>query len=276
MSELSTLQALVLGLIQGLTEFLPISSSGHLALTQQLMGLEADSPALLLFDVATHVATLAAVVLVFAQTFGRYLNRLVRESSRSFAGRRIAWHVAGYGVAASIPTALMGLFLEDAFTSAFGEPRLIAVALAVTAALLWTSGRIPRPKRGWRRFSWWRAVLVGVAQGAAIFPGVSRSGATICVALLAGLKRQWAAELSFFIAAPAIVGAGIMKLGKALAPPASEPAAIGLAPLAVGALAAFVSGVVALKILLNTVRTGKLHLFCYYCWLLALVTLIVF
>jgi len=273
-NDLSTLQGAILGLIQGLTEFLPISSSGHLALTQHLMDLDADSPTMLFFDVVTHIATLVAVGVVFAPTFASYLNRLIRETSLSFGGRRVAWRMAAYGVLASIPTAVIGLCWKDTFESAFGSPKAIAVALAFTGALLWASGRVPRPKRGWRRFHWWRAVLVGVAQGIAIFPGVSRSGSTICVALLLGLKRRWAGEFSFFIAAPAILGAGLMKTKDVFELSASEASGMGGWPLAVGAVTAFVSGVAALKVLLHTVRAGKLHLFCYYCWLLALVGLL--
>ena len=270
MNDLSTLQSAILGLVQGLTEFLPISSSGHLALTQHLMDLDAESPLMLLFDVVTHVATLAAVAVVFAGTFGSYLKRLLRETSPSFDGRRVAWRVAGYGVLASIPTALIGLCWKDTFESAFGSPEAIAVGLALTGVLLWISGRIPRPRRGWRRFQWWRALLVGVAQGIAIFPGVSRSGSTICVALLLGLKRRWAGEFSFFIAAPAIIGAAILKIKEVRELSPGDADVLGAWPLAVGALVAFVSGVIALRILLRTVRTGKLHFFCYYCWLVAL------
>ncbi|MCP4589949.1 MAG: undecaprenyl-diphosphate phosphatase [bacterium] len=273
MSEFSYLQGLVLGILQGLAEFLPISSSGHLALAQQAMGLDAGSPPMLLFDIITHVATLAAVGLVFAVTFQRYLRRLIRESSSSFAGRRFAWRVAGYGVLASIPTALIGLFLNDTIKTAFGSPRVIAVGLVTTGCLLWVIGRIPRPRRGWRRFPWWGALVVGVAQGIAIFPGVSRSGSTICVALLLGLKRRWAGEFSFFIAAPAIIGAAILETKDTLELPVGNLADISWGPLGLGALSAFISGVVALKILLGTVRAGRLQFFCYYCWVLALVVL---
>ncbi|MCK4657926.1 MAG: undecaprenyl-diphosphate phosphatase [Phycisphaerae bacterium] len=268
------MQSLILGLIQGLTEFLPVSSSGHLALTQHLMGLEADSSAMLLFDVVTHIATLAAVAVVFVHSFRSYLARLIRESSSSFSGRRFAWPMAGYGVLASIPTALMGFLLKDVFKSAFGEPWIIALALVVTGGLLWASGHIRRPRLGWRRFPWWGAIIVGIAQGVAICPGISRSGATICTALFVGLRRRWAGEFSFFIAVPAILGAGLLEIKEALELTAGKSAAIGLGPLVLGAIVAFVSGVAALKVLLRTVRTGKLHFFCYYCWMLALVVLV--
>lgn len=274
MSDLSNLQGLVLGLVQGFTEFLPISSSGHLAVTQHLMGLQADAPGMLMFDVLTHVATLAAVAVVFAQTFWHYFRRLILESSPFFAGRRIAWRVAGCGVLASIPTAVIGLLLKDQIKAAFGSPRAIGVGLALTAGLLWLSGRVPRPRRGWRRFPWWGAVVVGVAQGIAIFPGISRSGWTICAAMCVGLRRRWAGEFSFFIAVPAILGAAILEGREVLSLVGGESGGAPVGPLALGAVAAFLSGVVALRLLLRSVRRGRLHWFAYYCWFAALAILL--
>jgi len=192
-NELNYLQALILGVVQGLTEFLPISSSGHLAITQRLMHLDADSQAMLLFDVASHLGTLLAVIYVFAGTFRRYVQRLFAESRSSFVGRRIAWPIAGLGVCASVPTALIGLVFKDPLEAAFDKPIWIGVGLLLTGTLLFVTGKIPRPRRGWRRFGVGRALLVGIAQGAAIMPGVSRSGSTICVAMLAGFRRRWAA-----------------------------------------------------------------------------------
>ncbi|MCH7814763.1 MAG: undecaprenyl-diphosphate phosphatase, partial [Planctomycetes bacterium] len=157
MNELDTIQALVLGIIQGLTEFLPVSSSGHLAIAQRLMHLEADSHGMLLFDVASHLGTLAAVVWVFAGTFGRYLRRLLAERGPDYAGRRIAWRLAGLGVAASIPTALIGLFFQDTLEAAFAKPTWIGLGLLATGTLLFVTGRLPRPRRGWRRFGVGRA-----------------------------------------------------------------------------------------------------------------------
>ncbi|MCP4246158.1 MAG: undecaprenyl-diphosphate phosphatase [bacterium] len=274
MNDLDTIQALVLGIIQGLTEFLPVSSSGHLAIAQRLMHLEADSHSMLLFDVASHLGTLAAVVWVFAGTFRRYLRRLLAERGPDYAGRRIAWRLAGLGVAASIPTALIGLYFKDPFEAAFAKPTWIGVGLLTTGTLLFVTGRLPRPRRGWRQFGVMRALLVGVVQGAAILPGISRSGSTICAAMACGLRRRWAAEFSFFIAVPAICGAALIKLEDTLELSSAELAAVPTVPIAVGALVALVSGVFALRLLLSSVRRGRLQHFCYYCWLLGAIVLV--
>ena len=258
------LQAVVLGLIQGLTEFLPVSSSGHLALAQTLWKLEPDSSAMLWFDVCSHLGTLVAVATVFAGTFGRFAGRLLRESSSSFAGRRIGWRIVAMTVAASIPTAVIGLTFKDQLQAAFGKPVWIGVGLLVTGALLWSTNRAPRPRRGWRRFAWWRAALVGIAQGVAILPGTSRSGSTIGCAMLLGLKRRWAGQFSFLIAVPAIVGATVLEFADLSSLPADSVGRAGAIQL--GSAVAMLSGYAALRVLLGVIQRAKLHLFAYYCW----------
>ena len=273
MTELDYIQALILGLVQGVTEFLPVSSSGHLAICQQLMGLDADSHAMLVFDVAAHLGTLVAVAWVFAPTFTRYWGRLASESRRGFTGRRVAWRIAGLGVAASLPTAVVGLMFKDTLEAAFDKPLWIGIALLTTGMLLFVVGYAPRPRRGWRRFGFDRAFGVGLAQGAAILPGISRSGATICVAMLLGLRRQWAAEFSFFIAVPAICGAALLKIRDTFAISADEMSAIGIGPILLGSVVALLSGYVALRLLLAAVKRAKLQYFCFYCWALGLLVL---
>lgn len=274
MTELTYLQALVLGLVQGLTEFLPVSSSGHLAITQKLFGLPGSSPELLLFDVMSHVGTVLAVAIVFAGTFKAFAVRLVAESSRAFNGKRTAWLVALLGVVACVPTAAIGLGFKDQFEASFESMTAIGVGLLVSGTLLFTVGRLPRPRRGWRRIGWWRAATVGIAQGAAILPGISRSGSTICIAMMLGIKRKWAAEFSFLIVVPPILGATLIKLRDTLELPADQLGVISWGPIVLGALAAFVSGVIALRLLLTLVIRDKLHHFCWYCWLLAAVVLL--
>lgn len=273
MSELSYWQALVLGLIQGLTEFLPVSSSGHLAITQRLMNLSSNSHTMLLFDVVTHLGTLVAVGLVFAGTFGQYFSRLRKESRAGFVGRRIAWRIALLGICASAPTAVIGLTFKDTFEQAFAKPVWIGLGLLVTGTLLFVIGKTPRPRRGWRRFGAGRSFCVGVIQGLAILPGISRSGSTICLAMLLGLRRRWAAEFSFFIAVPAICGAALIKIKDTLEMSTEELGVIPLGPILVGALVALVSGYVALRLLLSLVRRAKLQYFCYYCWLAGVVVI---
>ena len=266
------LQAVALGLIQGLTEFLPVSSSGHLALAQTLWELKPDSSAMLWFDVCSHLGTLIAVGVVFAGTFGRFAVRLWRESSSRFAGKRVAWRIVALTVAASIPTAVIGLVFKDDLQAAFGKPTWIGVGLLVTGGLLWSTNRAARPRRGWGRFAWWRAALVGIAQGVAILPGISRSGSTICCAMLLGLKRRWAAQFSFLIAVPAIVGATVLEFADLRSLPADSVGRVG--PVLLGSAVAMLSGYAALRILLGVVQRAKLHLFAYYCWAIGAVVIL--
>ena len=268
MSELDFLKAAVLGVVQGLTEFLPVSSSAHLALIQRWFGLEPDSPPLLLFDVVSHVGSVIAVAMVFAASFRRYFGRLMRETTSSWRRPRIAWRIAILGVTASIPTAAIGLAFKDRFEAAFDNPTIIGVCLLVTGCLLAALVMIGRGRRGWTRFRWWQAGLVGVMQGLAILPGISRSGSTICAASYCGLRRRWAAEFSFFIAVPAILGATVLKLRDTMNLPPDQLSAIPWGPVLLGGVISMVVGVVALKLLLGAVRRAKLHYFAVYCWLL--------
>ena len=273
MSEFDYVSSVVLGVIQGLTEFLPISSSGHLAIVQRYLGLEAAGPQMLLFDVLAHFGTLIAVLIVFAGPVKRFVRRLVGELDQSLYSKRYAWRLLTLVVAATIPTAVIGLALRDRFEAAFGCPDLIGIALLVTGVLLAATARVKRPSRGWRGFRWWQAVLIGLAQAAAIMPGISRSGSTICIALFCGLRRRWAAEFSFLIAAPAILGASLINVIEAVKLPADQLAQIPWGPIIAGSLAALVSGVFALRLLLGVVRAAKLHYFAPYCWLLGLLLL---
>ena len=273
MSEFGYLTSILLGAVQGLTEFLPISSSGHLALIQRWLGLEANAPPMLLFDVLAHLGTLIAVMIVFAPSARRFVTRLFKELSTSGSRPRFAWRIAGLAIVATIPTAVIGLGFQDAFEAAFGKPRWIGVALWVTGGLLAVTAGIKRPSRGWKRFRWWQAALVGVLQGLAILPGISRSGATICVALFCGLRRRWAAEFSFLIAVPAMLGAALLKTKDTLELPSEQLASLAWGPILVGSLGALVIGVVALLILLNVVRRAKLHYFAVYCWLMGTLAL---
>ena len=266
MTELSYASAIVLGLIQGLTEFLPVSSSGHLVIAQRLLGLDSGAPALLLFDVVTHLGTLLAVTIVFAGTFGKFVARLAAESSSGYSGRRCAWTVALLGLVACIATAAIGLGFKEPLERSFSSIVGTGVGLLITGTLLFLSGRVARPRRGWRRIVWWRAFLVGVSQGIAIVPGISRSGSTICAAIFLGIKRRWAAQFSFLILVPAILGAGAIKMGDTFALPPEALSAMPWGAIVVGAAASLASGVVALRVLLALVVTDRLQHFCYYCW----------
>ncbi len=274
MSELGYLKAVLLGVIQGATEFLPISSSGHLVLTQGWMKLDPSGTEMLLFDVFAHVGTLGAVAIVFARPGGRFLRRLARESTRAWRGRRYAWRIALLTVAATIPTGAIGLGFKDEFEAAFGKPRWVGACLMATGVFLALLAFVPRPRRGWKDFRGWQAVLVGIGQGLAILPGISRSGITICIASYCGLRRQWAAQFSFLIAVPAISAATVLKLMEVSGLGSEQLGSVPWRPILLGSLVSFGVGVVALKLLLDAVRRAKLHYFAVYCWVIGALVLL--
>lgn len=273
MSDLGYLTAAWLGIVQGVTEFLPISSSGHLALLQRWVSLNPGSSEMLLFNVLVHLGTLLAVAIVFAAPAGRFVARLRRETRRGWTGRRHAWRIVMLAGIATAPTAAIGLGLQGTFEAAFNKPVWIGSGLLVTAGFLAALAKVSRGRRGWKDFHGWQALLVGIAQSFAILPGISRSGSTICVALFCGLRRRWAAEFSFLIAVPTILGAALLKLRDTIDLPTEELAAIHWPPLVVGGVFSLAVGVIALRLLLNAVRRGKLHYFSVYCGLLGAATL---
>ncbi|MEK7756058.1 MAG: undecaprenyl-diphosphate phosphatase, partial [Planctomycetota bacterium] len=254
MSDLTYLQAIVLGVVQGLTEFLPVSSSAHLAIAQRWCALDPESLPMHVFDGLVHIGTTLAVLIVFAGPLRRYGYRLIGELSSNWTGKRYALRILLLGVMATIPTGVIGLGFKKTFERAFGEPVWIGVGLLLTGVLLAVTAYVGRGKRGWKDFAWWRAVLVGIAQGIAIWPGMSRSGSTICAATFCGLRRRWAAEFSFFIAVPAIVGATALKLREAFAMSAENAVPIVWGPALVGAAVSLVVGVLSLRLLLGAVR----------------------
>jgi undecaprenyl-diphosphatase len=258
---LDTAAAALLGLVQGLTEFLPVSSSGHLVLAQHLLGFTEPQ---LLFDVSVHVGTLAAVVVVFRADLWSMVKGLWDRGPQGRRGRRLLGLVA----AGTLPAAAAGILLKDLFESLFAIPAAVGGALILTGCLLMATRYAPPASRSLERTGPGRALAVGVGQALAITPGVSRSGATIAFGLFLGLDRDLAARFSFVLSVPAILGALALQLAEV--DTASPPP---LAPLLVGAAAAAASGYAALKLLLKVVRGGRLHWFAWYCWALGLAAL---
>lgn len=266
MSDLTHAEAMLLGAIQGLAEFLPVSSSGHLVVTQNLLGLDASSPQLLLFDVVTHFATLLAVLIVFRGELAKFARRLAHERSHLPPAKHFAHRVLALTLISAFATATVALPLKDKFERAVEHTWIVGVALLVTGVLLALLKIAGRGHTGWRAFPWWGAVLVGIAQAVAVLPGISRSGATICVARFLGLRREWAAQFSFLIAAPAIAGGTVIQLLETLKLPADALPPDAWSPVLTGSAAALVVGVGALRLLLGAVRRAKLHWFALYCW----------
>lgn len=267
------LQGIILGVIQGLTEFLPVSSSGHLVLARHLFGTSAPD---LFFDTSVHVGTMLAVILVFRRTIGEILRALLVVArsrmgnnpppltAEDARGVRFAFLV----VLGSIPTAIIGLAIESLLAEYLASLYLVGGMLLATALLLALTRGRGKTGKGVERFSTAGALVVGGAQGLAVLPGMSRSGATIAVGLLLGLNRKEAAGFSFLLSIPAIIGAQLLSW-KNLA-----DGAVTLAPAVwLGSLTAFGVGYLALKVLLKLVHQGRFYLFAPYCLIVGLLVL---
>lgn len=255
---MSVFEALLLGIVQGLTEFLPVSSSGHLVLGQALLGIDAPG---VTFEVVVHLATLCAVLWVYRRRVGELLVGMA-------GGRPEAWGYAGLILLASVPAGLAGVFARPLFEDAFGRPVLAAAMLLVTGAIVYTLrstvAAAPDDDVDVRRSLW-----VGVAQAVAILPGISRSGSTVALGVRMGVSPVRMAEFSFLLSVPAIAGAGLLQLGHA-----GGATALPAVPLVAGFVAAAVSGVLAIRLFVRMLRAGTFHHFAWYCWTVGSVYLI--
>ena len=259
-------QAILLGILQGITEFLPVSSSGHLVIVPHVLGW--PDPGLAM-DAMLHVGTLVAILGFFAGDLWDLAKAAVESlMRRSLANpdARVAWAV----VIGTVPGALLGFFLEDVFERLFGMPKAAAGFLLVTAALLLVAEYVGRRERPLTTVSWYDAILVGLAQALAIAPGISRSGSTIAASMLLGFNREDAARFSFFLAVPIMVGSGAYQVYK-LASGATVAASPFL--IVLGMVSAAVSGYLAVAGLMALVRRQRLVGFAVYCALLGTLVL---
>ncbi len=265
---LELFEAILLGIVQGLTEFLPVSSSGHLLLGQYFLGLDQDRFGLP-FDVALHLGTLVAVVAFF----WRDLIRIVRAFARSLAphGRNLAdpdQRLAYLILASTIPAAVVGFVLEDFFETAVRSPWVVVFNLVLVGVLFIVAEAVGRRSRRAEKLGFWEAVGIGLAQAAALVPGVSRSGATITLGLFLGLRREEAARFTFLMSVPIIAGAGSLQLAEV----ASEGMdAWGVAMFAAGFVSSAAVGYLAIKFFLRFVAHHTLRAFAYYRFGLAVV-----
>ena len=249
------LQAIVLGAVQGLTEFLPVSSSGHLVLLPEVMGWEQHG---LAFDVLLHSATLLAVLAYFRSDIGRMAAAAFSRDPADTADRRLARLI----VIGTVPTVAVALAFQDLFESLFLSPGPVGGFLLVTALVLYAAETSTR-KEGVEpsEMRWWQAALIGLAQGAAVAPGISRAGATIAAGLGAGLDREQAARFSFLLSVPVIAAATAKTALDASTGAASLPAVL---PSAVGFATAAVTGYLAIAGLLAYLRARSLYVFAAY------------
>ena len=253
---MNTLETILLGIVQGLTEFLPISSSGHLVIFQNLLGF--TEPELLL-DCALHLGTLAAVCLYLRADIKLILSEILRGDFKG-PGASLAWMVA----AGTVPTVLIALAFRDHLESAFASVFLVGCALIATGCILLVpklaGGRLRGNCAVKMRVGLLAALAAGAVQGLAVTPGISRSGITIVTGLLLGLDRDLAGRFSFLLSIPAIIGAVVLQFNL------DALARVGTAPLIAGFAAAAVIGFFALTILMGMLRKGHLHYFAPYCW----------
>lgn len=263
------IQALIMGIVQGLTEFLPVSSSAHLLLVPHLFGWDDVFINSLAFSVMLHIGTLAALLIYFAQDWIRLvpagISAVVERSFDGNEDRRLAWLL----VAATIPAAVVGFLLEDVIATAFRDVVLVAAMLVVGGGILWLADRIGARTREIEDITFPVAVALGAAQAIALVPGISRSGISIAAGRLVGLDRPAAARFSFLMATPITAGAALFEVRKLIGGEAGVDASIG--PLIVGVTASFISGIIAIRVLLGFVRTHSLDVFVVYRVALAVV-----
>ena len=262
---MSPWEAILLGLVQGATEFLPVSSSGHLVAGQTVLGIGVPG---VVFEVAVHIATLVSVLLV-------YRGRVAQLAGGAFRLRGESWRYVGLLAVATAPAAFVGVLFGDAVESLFEHPAVVGVALIVTGAILWSSraalGRATGSGRRIREaggreagdgLGIREAALIGVAQAFALIPGISRSGMTVVAGLWLGVKAEEAAEFSFLMSVPAILGAAILQL-----PELRDGSTASLTtPLLLGGIAAATTGVLAIRIFVALLRRGSFHHFATYLW----------
>ncbi|NLE77712.1 MAG: undecaprenyl-diphosphatase UppP [Chloroflexi bacterium] len=260
---LTMLQAVVLGVLQGATEFIPVSSSGHLVLAPWLLGWE---PLGMLFDTMVHWGTLSALLVIFWRDLWEIATgwlKAVWARDWSSPKARLGWFL----ILGSIPGAVLGALFEDFFEGLFSSPGAVAALLLVTGLILALAERRGEGDQGMGHLKAPQVLLIGLAQAAAIAPGISRSGATISAGMGLGLRRGQAARFSFLLSIPIILGAGVLQL---LSAPAGADLAAGLPAMAVGFVAAACSGYVVVRFLLRYLQRGSLFPFAVYCWVVGL------
>lgn len=263
------LEAIILGLVQGLAEFLPISSSGHLALIQNFFGIQSDK--ILMFTVMLHIGTLASVFIIYWHDICELIKELFIMIYDLCTGKglRLAERpVRKLGlmiIVATIPTAIIGFAFKDFFEGLNSNLFAIGIGFLITGFLLFFSERVGKAKNDIEGMNFRNGIFVGILQGIAICPGISRSGSTMVGGLFTGLKREFAVRFAFLISIPSILGSAIVELPDAMAASSSSSF---LGPMLVGMLVAAICGIIAIKAMIKVVVDKKLKYFAYYVWAL--------
>lgn len=287
---MSFFEAIIMGIVQGLTEFLPISSSGHLAITRQIFGLHFDN---ILFEVILHLGTLIAIVIVYYKDvmnlivggisiIGRFFQYIIARLEKIFLNENIKIpkiindedkKFAMLIVVASIPTALMGLILEQTIIKAFDILLVPGICLLVTGFLLYSTNKMKYGMKKEDKTSYIDAIIIGTFQGFAIMPGISRSGSTIVASLLRGFNKEFAVKFSFLMSLPAILGALIFQLKDI---EINELLTQLTAPYLTGMAVSTLVGYICIRFLIKLIKNNKLHYFAYYCFVVGGITIITY
>ena len=267
---MNILQGIIIGIVQGLTEFLPVSSSAHLIFIQNILGVESS----LAFDTFLHLGTLLAVLIYFRAdiikmieawilSIGDILQHRFKEGFYSDPYKRLSWYV----IIATIPVGLVGVLFESQVDALFaGALYVPGFFLFVTGTILYLSQRMASGQIDMSRMGWFQSLFMGLGQACAIMPGLSRSGTTIAAGLVMGLDKEFAAKFSFILSIPAIFGAFVIQLKDIGLSMSGDGAAIIL-----GFVAAFISGYFAIKWLIDLIQNKSLDIFAYYCWIVGIV-----
>lgn len=271
------LDALILGIVQGLAEYLPISSSGHLEIFREILGIDLPSDKILQFDIILHAATVCSTIVILWPTFSRLCT--------SFFGfkRDAEFYMVWKIIFSCIPVAFVGFFLKDYVEEFFGNGLLVVgICLIVTAALLAFAhftdekpgGGMEKADKG-RDITWLDAFVIGCAQAVAVLPGLSRSGTTIATGIIIGDKRSKVAYFSFLMVIIPIVGEALLDLKELVSTPSQQgDTSIGVLSLVIGFVASFIVGCCACKWMINLVRRGKLVWFSIYCVLMGVICIL--
>lgn len=243
------IETIILAVVQGVTEWLPISSSGHLVIVQGWLFPEEELP--LIFSVMLHVGTLCAVLLMFWRDIVKIFKALIKLDFRIEEGK-----LALYIAVGSVPTAFIGFLFHDIFKSFFHNLFAVSIALLITGSFIYVSER----RKNGKELGWLDSLLIGIAQGIAIIPGISRSGATITTGLLRKVEKEKAFRYSFLLSIPAIIGATVTESMRV------SVGDVDAAIMFLGVVTSMIVGYVSLKLLLKVVLKERFHLFAYYCW----------
>lgn len=270
---MSLIEALVLGIVQGVTEFLPVSSSGHLVIFQHLFGIHEPVVA---FDIAVHVGTLLAVIAFFFKDLIAIVAGVLAFTGDCLRRHRLRMpdatapdaRMAALIIIGSVPTGIIGILFKDMAEALFSSVALVGISLCVTGAILWGTRRLKEPRADGGAPGVGKALVVGVVQGLAIIPGISRSGSTIATGLYLGFNRESAARFSFLLSIPAVAGAGLLGALDLMG-----GNAMPLPVMAAGAVASGLVGYASLALLVWIVKQGRMHLFAPYCLAAGLVSL---